>query len=93
MSYDVATSSYHVRFDCAEFGSEDCPDTEVASHGGAVTLVPATSSFVSPPAHGDGMNLPTGSRKAKLCGTFLSMFCFPWHADHCDHYLITFNTL
>jgi hypothetical protein len=71
MSYDVASSSYNVRFDCAEFGSEDCPDTEVASHGGAVTLVPATSSFVSPPAQWEGLNLPTGSRKSRLCGTLI----------------------
>jgi DIRP len=66
IGYDATKATYWIQFDDAKFGTENCPDSEVASHGGARILIEARTGITSPSAYGNTSLLPTGSSKASL---------------------------
>jgi DIRP len=71
LGYDATKATYRIKFDDAKFGTDvHCPDSEVASHGGARVLIEARTSILSPSVYGSNSLLPTGSNKASLNGKF-----------------------
>jgi DIRP len=71
LGYDATKATYRIKFDDAKFGIDvECPDSEVASHGGARILIEARTKIMTPSVYGSTSLLPTGSNKASLHGTF-----------------------
>lgn len=46
LSFDEENARYLVLFENREYGSEYCPDTEIASHGGFEALIPMARSNI-----------------------------------------------